>query len=804
MQPDTGYGTKIIDIDQLNGRAWELRNSEPREAYVLAKQAFERSFAMQYSVGLERSRFSLALIALDLDLHAEAYEHASVAVENYSSAKDEVNEAIMQNVLGGVYYYIGDNTNRLKCNLRGLALCRNANDHEGLLRAMNNTADTYTRMEQYEKAMILFEECLSLAVGNSPNIECIVLSNIGEVHMLQKDYAQSKNHILASQEIGKRVDYREIVIANHIMLAEMALEEGELAEASTILSEALHNVNERISLHDKAQLHRLLSEVYGSTEQHQLALEHHRLFHQLEQQHLDGQKIREVRSIEFKNEMNALENTAQHLEKMVEERTVQLENTLAELQQRDHERQHDLEVEQKVNQFSQSLFLQNTVDEVLWDLAKNCISRLDFEDCVIYMLNDDSTELRQKAAYGPKNPIDLDIHNPITIPVGKGIVGTVAGSGKYELVADTSLDERYIVDDQARLSEIAVPIMSEDRVIGVIDSEHHQKAFFNEKHLHVLQTIATLVANRIDKIRAQASRERLQQELIDQLRLNEQLQTQVTRELEDKVQERTSEIDQARQRIEKQARGIQDSINYASYIQTSLLPTTEEINQCFSQNFIVYQPRDVVSGDFYWVAQKGSRNYLAVADCTGHGVPGALVSVLCIEKMEQALLLFEEPAAILQQVNREVRRALRQQLHIGEFASRDGMDVALICFDSQTNVVQFAGAKRPAYLVRQGELEQLSPTRFSIGGHSTDSLEFEQKTFEVEVGDQLYLFSDGYTDQFGGPKSKRFSSKQLRTLLINVSSKSMKEQQKSLLQSYHDWKGQNEQIDDVLLAGIRF
>jgi len=799
----TDDAIRKAEIDRLNGKAWQLRDSEPRQAYLLAKEAFEKSFVANYSDGTEQGRYALAIIALDLDLHAEAYEYAFAAAEHYKRASDPVKEAVMQNVLGGVYYYIGDSTNRLKCNLRGLELCRMANDHRGLLRAMNNTADTYTRIGDYQKAMQLFEECLTLADDASPNIQCIVLSNMGEVKMLNTDNSAARKLIERSQSIGKRVDYREIVVSNYIMLAEMALGENQVELAEQTLNDAMSEVNHRISLKDRAQIHRLMADAAQRRSDFQKAFEHHRLFHRLEQEYLDGQKMREVRSIEFKNEMNALLNQANHLETMVEERTIQLENTLTALRIREMEREHDLEVEQAVNQFTQSLFLQNTVDEVLWDLAKNCISRLDFEDCVIYAVSDDGTELIQKAAYGPKNPIDLDIYNPMTIPMGKGIVGTVASSGKYELIEDTSVDDRYIVDDQVRLSEIAVPIMSEERVIGVIDSEHHQRGFFTEKHLHVLQTISSLVANRIDRIRALEQRESFQNQLIVQLRENEQLQTQVTRELEDKVAERTEEIEEARQRIEKQARNIRDSINYASYIQSSLLPSTEEVGRCFNDNFVLYLPRDVVSGDFYWTAQQHGRNYLAVADCTGHGVPGALLSVLCIEKMHQALLKVVEPADVLGEVNREVRKALRQHQPEAVHGTRDGMDIALISVDEATGKLAFAGAKRPLCMVRNGELQLVEPNRYSIGGHSTDDLQYEQSEMICQKGDGMYLFSDGFTDQFGGSDGKKYTSKRFRELLVSLASLPLKQQSIELHKQFHAWRGHHEQIDDVLVVGFR-
>jgi LytS/YehU family sensor histidine kinase len=155
--------------------------------------------------------------------------------------------------------------------------------------------------------------------------------------------------------------------------------------------------------------------------------------------------------------------------------------------------------EATVTYFATSLFGQNTIDDILWDVAKNCIRHLDFEDCVIYLLDADRQMLVQKAAYGPKNPVRFEIKQPIEIPVGKGITGTVALSGRPEIVNNTSRDERYILDDERRMSEMAVPIIYENKVIGVIDSEHHRRGFYTASHLRTLEKIAAICGAKIGK-----------------------------------------------------------------------------------------------------------------------------------------------------------------------------------------------------------------------------------------------------------------------------------------------------------------
>lgn len=177
--------------------------------------------------------------------------------------------------------------------------------------------------------------------------------------------------------------------------------------------------------------------------------------------------------------------------------------------------QDEREAEEAINYFANSLYKQQTEEEMLWDVARNCISRLHFEDCVIYLLDQKKQVLIQKAAHGPKSPADFQISQPLEIPVGKGIVGAVAATARPEIIADTRLDARYIMDDSQRLSEISVPIIGDMQVLGVIDCEHSKKAFFTQKHLTILVTIASLCANKIIKVRAEAEKRRAEKNLMD-------------------------------------------------------------------------------------------------------------------------------------------------------------------------------------------------------------------------------------------------------------------------------------------------
>ncbi len=267
--------------------------------------------------------------------------------------------------------------------------------------------------------------------------------------------------------------------------------------------------------------------------------------------------------------------------------------------------------------------------------------------------------------------------------------------------------------------------------------------------------------------------------------------------LEAKVAERTSELAQ------KNA-DITSSIQYAKRIQSAMLPELEVIYQHFTDSFVLYKPKDIVSGDFYWFEEKNGVNILCVGDCTGHGVPGALMSMIGHNILNQVVLEkgIVQPDLILNGLNEGVRAALKQDQH--EQDTTDGMDIGIICYDKSKNEIMFSAALRPLIFIHKGVLTKIDSDRFPIGGsQDTKDMKFSLHRFSVEAGDTMYLFSDGYADQFGGIKGKKFMMKNLLGKLQTIQDLSMKEQSLVLEETFEQWKSGFQQVDDVLFVGVR-
>ncbi len=268
------------------------------------------------------------------------------------------------------------------------------------------------------------------------------------------------------------------------------------------------------------------------------------------------------------------------------------------------------------------------------------------------------------------------------------------------------------------------------------------------------------------------------------------------------AQQQKEEIETQRDKIEKHNHDITSSINYAKRIQNAILPTIEEINTFLPNIFILFRPRDVVSGDFYWFGIKGNKIVFAVIDCTGHGVPGAFMTLIANDLLNQIVLEKNvvEPHKILNELHLRVRKSLRQS----ENDVSDGMEIAICTIDKWAKKVQYSGAKMDLYWVQNGECKTIQANNYPIGGEQREAKrEFTLNEIDTNLPTTLYMSSDGYKDQFGGMNDKRFMSKNFRNLLFSLVDLPMEVQGEYLNQAITEWMGyKHQQIDDILVVGI--
>lgn len=288
------------------------------------------------------------------------------------------------------------------------------------------------------------------------------------------------------------------------------------------------------------------------------------------------------------------------------------------------------------------------------------------------------------------------------------------------------------------------------------------------------------------------------------IKLREKNLIQIQKKLEFKLDLRTKEVVAQKEKIELINKDLTDSINYAKRIQLQLLPEKDDYKSMLPNSFVYYKPKDIVSGDFYWLKDLGKEIIIVCADCTGHGVPGGFVSMIGSILIHEAIVFHNQrdPSSILRDVDRNIKTVLHQK---NDYESnKDGMDLAVLNINKKTGLMKFAGAVRPCYVYRQGKQTILKGNRFSIGGFSLLEKVFDTTEFQLQKGDYIYLFSDGYADQFGGDDFRKLKMSGFHKILDKISNYSMDQQQEILSEEFSAWMGENAQMDDVLVMGFEY
>jgi serine phosphatase RsbU (regulator of sigma subunit) len=332
----------------------------------------------------------------------------------------------------------------------------------------------------------------------------------------------------------------------------------------------------------------------------------------------------------------------------------------------------------------------------------------------------------------------------------------------------------------------------------------------------ILSIITAIIATIMARIVGRRYEKKIEEQNILLENTNEELKT-TNNELNQKnqeiivqktiIEEQHEFVKQQKNQISEQNEQITSSIQYASRIQTAMLPPESLISEVFNDLFVYYQPKNIVSGDFYWFKKINNTIIFAVADSTGHGVPGAFMSMLGIAFLNE--IINEEThdfntctaSQILDELRDKIKNSLRQTGDNDQ--TKDGMDMAVILLNAETKAIQFAGAYNPLYIVRNKKLTEVEGDKMPVGVYLKDNESFSNKRAQLKEGDAIYMFSDGFYDQFGGELGRKFMKKSFRELLEDISDKTMLEQKEILHNILSEWKGSNEQSDDIVVAGIR-
>ncbi|MBC7922454.1 MAG: tetratricopeptide repeat protein [Ferruginibacter sp.] len=526
-------------IDARLEKSVALTFSQPDQALALAEAALALSRKQGYKFQAAKAYQAISRIYGVKGNYASALEASHSALVIFQELNKPRETCLIYISQGVIYRYLNLYDESIAANLAAEKLAQQQHYTELKSKIYGNLGNVYFDKEDYDQA--LKNHLQSLEIDQAQKNERGMGStyhNIGMIYRTRKEFARALELYQKSLAIDRKENNQQNIGLSYVEFTEIYLEMGNFPRALRYADSALAIAesigSQRLKKNALANLP-LIHAALGRTGQ---ALQYQQQYQQLTDSLQSAKLSEQIAEMQARYQVEQKDKalSLQHLRLEAQQASLQQQRTLGlglvvfflsggviaflffnryKLQQKnlklslENERyrlsqnlQFRQDIDDTIHYFATSLYGKNTVDEILWDVAKNCISRLGFVDCVIYLLEDEPPVLVQKAAFGTKNPRDYAILEPLVIPLGQGIVGSVALSGKAERIADTSLDARYLVDDQRRFSELAVPLVLRDKVIGVIDSEHPAKGFFNERHQEALQTIAAICSGKIARVRA--------------------------------------------------------------------------------------------------------------------------------------------------------------------------------------------------------------------------------------------------------------------------------------------------------------
>lgn len=460
-------------------------------------------------------------------------------------------------------------------------------------------------------------------------------------------------------------------------------------------------------------------------------------------------------------------------------RTIQSTTTHTSSTEKSQEASIEIETILKASQtFSGEVKLDNLLKSIMNIIIEN--AGADFGIIISRNNNDFTIEAEYKHGVENVNVLQseaIEDSNKIPLTVIKYVIRTKKGIVLDDASEDKTYGkDKYIIANNTK-SLICHPIINKDKLTAILYLENNiSSGAFTVQRLKTINMLSSQIAISIEN-------------------------ASLYENLESKVVERTAELQMAKDKIEEIYKHTTDSINYASRIQNAVLPDYKMFKNYFAEHFILFRPRDIVSGDFYWAKKVGKYFIYSVADCTGHGVPGAFVSMLGISLLNEIISRKQitKASQVLDVLRDELKKSLQQEANS---LQKDGMDISLCVLNTETNELQFSGAYNNLYIIRNKELIVYKADRQPIGIYSKEK-PFTNTKIQVQKDDCLYIFSDGYVDQFNDKHMEKFKITRFKKLLLEIHEKPMREQNTILNNAFDNWRGTYGQIDDVLIIGVR-
>ncbi len=680
------------------------------------------------------------------------YNTRSLKIDESLGKKNGVITSL--NNIAIIYQNQGDFGNALIYFSRSLRICEDIDNKEGIANSLNNIGIIYDNLGDYSKAISNFSSSLKIQeeIGNKQDI-ANTLNNIGLIHKGQGAHAKAINYLTRSLKIREEI--------------------GDKKGTATSLN--------NIGL------------IYHEQEDYENAIDYY------------------TRCLKIKEEIGDKKGVATSL------------NNIGLIYHDQNNYEKALDYYTRCLTLKEEIGDKKSIATSLNNIGSFYVDKGDYKEAINYL----SKSLKIREEIGDKKGITTSLNDigilyknqgnyPLAIRYGSRSLKLAKEMGiALEIThAANALFESYKKNNQSKKALEMHELFIDMR--DSINSEANRKEVIRQeyKYQYEKQAIADSIKNQaLQKVKdAQLAAQRAENKqqklkayflyiglfvtlLFGAFIFN---RFRITSRQKGIIEEQKEQVDLAFGELAEKNKEILDSINYAKRIQTAILPPDKLIKESLKESFVLYKPKDIVAGDFYWLEQKNGNTLFAAADCTGHGVPGAMVSVICNNGLNRSVREYNltDPGKILD----KTRELVIQEFEKSEGEVKDGMDIALCSINKDK--LYYAGAYNPLWLVRNGEILETKANKQPIGKYDP-LLPFTSHFLDLEKGDTIYIFSDGYADQFGGPKGKKLKSKAFKALLLSIQNETMDTQHQLIDDAYENWRGDEDQIDDVVVIGVR-
>ncbi|MDW7693128.1 tetratricopeptide repeat protein [Flammeovirgaceae bacterium SG7u.111] len=811
-------------VDLLNTLSYRYQFVKPIEAIVNGTKALKLSKEIGYKEG-EANAYSMIQSGYYYQGNdTKALEYLLKAIKAFEDIEDDTSVARH-------YYYLGSFHRRHKQDslahayyAQALAVYEKLEDEKGISGVLNSTGRVSFRQGKYDEALEYFHK--ALVIREKLGVKATIaysLSDIGRVQLKKGDPKEAEKFFRKSLTLYKETEDNKGISETIALLGESLLDQKKYSSSQKLLAESLElakNAGFKSTLLDIYVLYIRLS---VETNKYAQAYEYQVAMTDLDKQLHDESAQTKIASMQSgfeldkkQAEIDLLNKDKELSEKESKQRMTFIVGLLASLCMVTglvvvQKRQNELKkkANSKLKEQNDEINSKNSELETLAETLAEQRNQIEKNLENIEVLSKIGQEITSQLTIGGivKTVYERINHLSVSSSFAIGLYNEDSNNMTFFGLEDTNKTLVNSVEEFDASSSLATWSFEKQEaiLIGDVESEYRQfipkkPAFYHSEERNSLVYVPLTLKDRpIGVLTVQNKRKNVYGEYELNFLKNMAVYTTIALINSDAVEE----IERQKALITKKNDDILASMTYAGRIQSTLLPQQATIEKVLPESFVLFQPKDIVSGDFYWVSSKEDRTYVIAIDCTGHGVPGAIMSILAHEMVNIVLNIrgITSPELILKNLHVEVRNTLRQY----ETNNREGMDMSICVVDKTNKQLEFAGAKNPLVYIKNGELTEIKGDRLSIGGQlKHDKRKFTKHIVPIDAPTSFYLFSDGYQDQFGGAEGRKFMGKQLKAKLLEICDEPMEAQGKILKEILAAWQGDKEkQTDDILVIGAK-